>query len=453
MVEQRTVNRSHTKSWLLYDWANSAYATTVLAAVLPIFYSSVAGATLHPETAASYLGYTHAVGMLCVALLSPLLGAVSDLAGNKGRFLFGFSLLGIVATMLFSTIGQGEWLLASALLVLSTIGFAGSNAFYDALLPDMVPQGQRERVSAQGYAYGYVGGGIMLALNLFMIQKPQWFGLADTLAGTRLAFITVGIWWLVFAIPLFRVSGAWGQSALFRSGQRAPSLLAGKRIRELLRPGMRNVLNGFRTLPRYPQLARLLIAFWFFNDGINTIILMATVYGTAIGIGMTDLLVALLITQFIGFPSTLLFGKLGTRYGAKRPLLVSLGIYLLIVGLGYFMTASWQFYVLASMVGLVQGGSQSLARALFSDLIPSTRTGEYFGLINVTGKFASIFGPFLFGLVGQLTGSVRFGILSLVLFFVVGIVMLCTVNIEVGRRQAIQADREPKQGSTVMPEA
>ncbi len=438
-MEQWTTNRKHTRAWLLYDWANSAYATTVLAAVLPIFYSSVAAATLHPETAASYLGYTHAAGMLCVALLSPLLGAVSDLAGNKGRFLFGFSLLGILATMLFSTIGRGDWLLASALLVLSTIGFAGSNAFYDALLPDMVPSGQRERVSAQGYAYGYVGGGIMLALNLVMIQQPHWFGLADTLAGTRLAFITVGIWWLVFAIPIFRVSGAFGKPALYRSVHHAPSGLEGKRIRELLRPGMRNVMNGFRTLPRYPQLARLLISFWFFNDGINTIILMATVYGTAIGIGMTDLLVALLITQFIGFPSTLLFGKLGTVYGAKRPLLVSLAVYLLIVALGYFMTAAWQFYVLASMVGLVQGGSQSLARALFSDLIPAARTGEYFGLINVTGKFASIFGPFLFGLVGQLTGSVRLGILSLVLFFIVGIAMLCTVNVETGRRQAVES--------------
>ncbi len=441
-MEQWTTNGKHTRAWLLYDWANSAYATTVLAAVLPIFYSSVAAATLHPETAASYLGYTHAAGMLCVALLSPLLGAVSDLAGNKGRFLFGFSLLGIVATVLFSTIGRGDWLLASALLVLSTIGFAGSNAFYDALLPDMVPPGQRERVSAQGYAYGYVGGGIMLALNLMMIQQPHWFGLDSTLAGTRLAFITVGVWWLVFAIPLFRISGAWGKPAHYRSSQgNTSSALAGKRLRELIRPGMRNVLNGFRTLPRYPQLARLLLSFWFFNDGINTIILMATVYGTAIGIGMTDLLVALLITQFIGFPSTLLFGKLGTVYGAKRPLLVSLAVYLLIVALGYFMTSSWQFYVLASMVGLVQGGSQSLARALFSDLIPAARTGEYFGLINVTGKFASIFGPFLFGLVGQLTGSVRLGILSLVLFFVVGIVMLCTVNVEIGRRQAMQPVR------------
>ncbi|MEW4368878.1 MFS transporter [Paenibacillus kandeliae] len=422
-------DKRSTTSWMMYDWANSAYATTILAAVMPVFYSSVAASTLDKTTAASYLGYTHAIGMLCVALLSPLLGAVSDVAGNKGRFLFVFSLIGIGATIVFSTIGTGDWLLASILLIISTIGFAGSNAFYDALLPDMVPRGQRESVSARGYAYGYIGGGLMLAINLLMIQQPQWFGLPDTLAGTRLSFITVGIWWLVFAIPLFRVSGAWSKRR-----ETAPVMSTAGYLRE----GMRNIKTSLRGIRRYPELVKLLAAFWFFNDGINTIILMATVYGATIGIGTTDLMLALLMTQFIGFPSTLLFGRLGTVYGAKQLLMVSLSVYLVIVILGYFMTTSWHFYMLAALVGLVQGGSQALARSLFSDLIPPQRTGEYFGLINVTGKFASIFGPFLFGLVGQLTGSARYGILSLLFFFIIGMGLLLFVRVEQGREQALQ---------------
>ncbi|MGO4529381.1 MFS transporter [Paenibacillus sp. 2TAF8] len=419
------------KAWIMYDWANSAYATTVLAAVLPVFYASVAAATLDKETAASYLAYTHSIGMLCVALLTPLLGTLADLSGRKGDFLRVFAITGIVATLGFSAIGEGDWLLASALLVLSTIGFAGGNTFYDAMLPDLVPTERRDMVSSKGYAYGYIGGGLLLAINLLMIQQPGWFGMPSTLAGTRLAFISVSLWWLLFSIPIFR------HAPKRPASPDLPASWTG-----YTKVGVRRLRQTFGQIRRFPQLLRMLVAFWFFNDGINTIILMATIYGTSIGIGTSDLMLALLITQFIGFPCTLLLGAWAQRWGAKQVLLVSLSVYICIVILGYFMTQALHFYVLAGLVGVVQGISQSTARSLFSNLMPAGRTGEYFGFVNITGKFASIFGPFVFGYVGQITGSTRWGILSLIFFFVAGIAVLLTVQVQKGMQDARSADQE-----------
>lgn len=423
------------RAWITYDWANSAYATTVLAAVLPVFYASVAAASLDADTAASYLAYTHSVGMLCVALLTPLLGALSDLSGRKGDFLRVFTLIGIFSTLGFSLVGEGDWLFASILLVVSTIGFAGGNTFYDAMLPDLVPTREREMVSSKGYAYGYIGGGILLAINLLMIQQPGWFGLENTLAGTRLAFISVAAWWLLFSIPIFR------HAPRRPASTDRPSSWMG-----YANMGVSRLRGTFSQMRKFPQLIRMLVAFWFFNDGINTIILMATIYGTSIGIGTTDLMLALLLTQFVGFPCTLLLGAWARRWGAKQVLMISLSVYVCIVILGYFMKEASHFYMLAGLVGVVQGISQSTARSLFSNLMPAGRTGEYFGFVNITGKFASIFGPFVFGWVGQITGSARWGILSLLFFFIAGMAVLMTVNVQKGVEDALNADREDGPG-------
>jgi len=433
--EGNHLDKRAVKAWIMYDWANSAYATTVLAAVLPVFYASVAAATLDADTAASYLAYTHSIGMLCVALLTPLLGTLADLSGRKGDFLRVFSIIGIIATLGFSIVGEGDWLLASTLLVISTIGFAGGNTFYDAMLPDLVSADRRDMVSSKGYAYGYIGGGLLLAVNMLMIQQPGWFGMGSTLAGTRLAFSSVALWWLLFSIPLFR-----------HAPRRPAAPDMPKSWKAYAGVGVRRLRQTFRQIRRFPQLMRMLVAFWFFNDGINTIILMATIYGTSIGIGTADLMLALLLTQFIGFPCTLLLGAWAQRWGAKQVLMVSLSIYICIVILGYFMTSAIHFYLLAGLVGVVQGISQSTARSLFSNLMPAGRTGEYFGFVNITGKFSSIFGPFVFGWVGQLTGSTRWGILSLIFFFAAGIAVLLTVKVQQGMSDAIQADQEEGQG-------
>lgn len=418
------MNPKAVRAWLMYDWANSAFATTMMAAVLPIFYIEVAAKGLSSSTSASYWGLTQAAGMLLVAVLAPVLGAAADCAGKKMYFLRRFSYLGIAASFLFVFIGQGNYLAASLLFVLATVGFSGGNSFYDALLPDLVPEEQkREYISSKGYASGYVGGGLLLVVNLLMIQKPGLFGLPDGEAGTRLAFASVAVWWLVFSLPLFRH---------VKDRAAAAPLPA----RQYARVGFTRTWETLKSLKRYPQLLKFILAYWFFNDGINTIITMATAYGKAIGIETQDLIMALLITQFVGIPFTLLFGKIGEKLGAKSALYISLGIYLLIVLLGYFMTTSTHFYLLAVMVGFVQGGSQAVARSLFSRLVPADRTAEFFGFLSVSGKFSSMVGPAVFAAMGLLTGSSRYGILALALFFIAGIALLRTVDLKRGSLEA-----------------
>jgi len=418
------MDKKAVRAWLLYDWANSAFATTMMAAVLPIFYVSVAASTLGDEDrAASYWGLTQSLAMLFVAVMAPVLGAVADYSGYKLRFLRSFAYLGISSSALFAFVGHGDYVLASVLFIIATIGFSGGNGFYDALLPDLVPPEKRDYVSSKGYALGYVGGGILLLVNLAMIQKPALFGLPEGLAGTRIAFVTVAVWWLVFSLPLFRQV-------------KDRPLAVGRPLREYGAVGFRRIWETFRRLPRYPELLKYFISYWFFNDGIATIITMATVYGATIGIGTQHLITALVITQFVGIPFTLLFGKIAERLGSKKSLYTSLSIYLLIVIFGYFMTSALHFYLLAAMVGFVQGGSQAVARSIFSRLIPASRSSEFFGFLSVSSKFSSMVGPFVFSIVGLWTGSSRLAILALALFFIVGIALLTRVDLGKGAREA-----------------
>ncbi|PTX58132.1 UMF1 family MFS transporter [Melghirimyces profundicolus] len=423
------MNRKAVRAWVLYDWANSAFATTVMAAVMPIFYADVAAAGLDGTTKTAYWGYTQSIALIFVVLLSPVLGAIADYSRSKRTFLRFFTYMGALASSLLFFTGEGDWVSASLLVILGTLAYSGGNVFYDAFLTDLVPERERDRVSSRGYAFGYIGGGVLLAVNLAAIQFPKAFFLPDSLVATQLAFLSVGIWWWVFSIPLFR-------HVREQKGGNAP----GARIRPtaMAAVGFRSVGNTLRRLKRYPEVLKFLVAFWFFSDGINTIIKMATIYGREIGIGQTDLIAALLITQFVGIPFTLLFGRIADRFGAMRTLIATLGVYLIIVILGYFMQTASHFYALAILVGTVQGGSQALSRSIFTRLIPAHRNAEFFGFYSLSGKFASIFGPFLFGLVGQFTGSSRFGITSLAFFFLAGIVLLLTVNLQKGKQEAEQ---------------
>jgi MFS transporter, UMF1 family len=422
------MNKKAVRAWLMYDWANSAFATTMMAAVLPIFYMEVAAKGLSSNTAASYWGFTQSAGMLLIAVLAPVLGSIADYAGNKVSFIRWFSYLGILSSFLFVFIGEGNYIMASLLFVLGTIGFSGGNSFYDALLPDLVPdERKRDYISSKGFAYGYIGGGLLLVVNLAMIQKPELFGLPDGTAGIRVSFATVAVWWLVFSLPLFRQ---------FKTPPAKLSMPVGS----YARLGFSRTWKTLKELKYYPELLKYVLAYWFFNDGINTIITMATTYGKAVGIGTSHLITALLITQFVGIPFTLLFGKIAERLGSKLSLYMTLSIYLLIVLLGYFMSSALHFYLLAVMVGFVQGGSQAVARSLFSRLVPSGRSAEFFGFLSVSGKFSSMVGPAVFGAVGIMTGSSRFGILALALFFVAGILLLYAVDLDKGAREAAKSN-------------
>ncbi len=418
------MDRMKVRAWVQYDWANSAFATTMLAAVLPIYYESVAGAGLPGNTAENYWGFTQTVAMLLVAILSPILGAVADYTGAKVRFLTGFAVVGALASACMALVGEGDWLLASVLIVIGTLGFSGGNTFYDSLLTDLVPIEKRDIISARGYSMGYLGGGLLLAVNLVMIEGWEMVGFPDKTTATQIVFLTVGIWWLLFALPLFR-----RVKDVPRNRQAA--------IGTVVRTSFANLGRTLRSIRRYPQLSKYMLSYWFFNDGINTIILMATVYGSGIGIGTSHLITALLITQFVAFPCTLLFGRFAARSGAKRALYVSLAIYVLIVVLGYFMSSAAHFYALAIMVGLVQGGSQATARSIYANLVPPSRSAEFFGFLSLSSKFSSVAGPFVFAVTGTITGSSRLAILSLIAFFIIGIALLTRVDLVKGRAEAL----------------
>lgn len=426
------MNQKAVKAWVMYDWANSAFATTVMAAVMPIFYADVAGNNLSATAKTAYWGYTQSIALILVVLLSPVMGAIADVSQSKKAFLRFFTYMGSIACILLTFVGEGEWLWASLLVIAGTLAFSGGNVFYDAFLTDLVPEKKRDQISAKGYAYGYIGGGVLLAINLAMISFPKAFFLPDTIVATQLSFLSVGIWWFLFSIPFFRHVRDPVKS---QTGHRHST---GK----LIAGGIRSTLQTIRRLRRYPELLKFLIAFWFFSDGINTIIKMATIYGREIGIGQTDLIAALLITQFVGIPCTLLFGKIADRAGPMRTLITTLLIYVMIVALGYFMQSALHFYLLAILVGSVQGGSQALSRSIFTRLVPPDRSAEFFGFYGLSGKFASIFGPTVFGLIGQITGSSRFGIVSLALFFILGIVILLFVRLDKGKKEAAEVSTE-----------
>ncbi len=410
-------------SWMLYDFGNSAFATTIMAAVLPVFYYDVAAKGVEDSLATSYWGYSQSIAVLIIAVLAPILGAISDFSAAKKKFLMFFAFMGMTASVLLAFVGEGDYLLASLLLIVGTIGFSGGNAFYDAFLPEVSDEKSIDKVSSWGYAFGYLGGGVLLAINLMMILNYQWFGLPDTLTATQLSFVSVGVWWLIFAIPLFK-------NVKEEKKQRP------RRTSSYAKIGFKRVSRTIRELPQFKHLLIFLLAFWLYNDGISTIIKMATIYGRDIGINSNSLILALLITQFVGIPFAFLFGYIADKISAKRALTLTLYIYLAIVALGYFMTSALHFYLLAICVGMVQGGAQSLSRSIFGKMVPADRHAEFYGFYGISSKFAAIFGPFVFALVGQLTGSSRLGILSLMVFFIGGIVLLKFVDVEKGMVQA-----------------
>lgn len=413
-------------AWVMYDWANSAFATTIMAAVLPVYYESVAGANLPGNLATVYWAYTSSISLLIAAVLGPILGAVADFSGAKKRFLKIFMLIGVAGTALLYFVRTGDWLMASLFFVLGEFGFAGSLVFYDSLLPHVAHPDEIDQVSSRGYAMGYLGGGLLLAVNLAMIMLAP-----DELTGlmTRLSFITVAVWWFIFTLPLLRHVPEPQRRIMQGEAGGNPILVSFKRLG-----------RTFSEIRRYRELFVFLVAFWFYNDGIGTIIKMATIYGAEIGIGQTTLIGTLLMVQFVGIPFAFLFGWLAKKIGAKRSIYISLGVYTLIAIMGYFLSQEWQFWALGFAVATVQGGSQALSRSLFSRMAPKSKSAEFFGFFSVSEKFAGIMGPFVFGIVGQIMGNSRLAIISLVIFFVIGAGLLSQVNEKKGIEHAQEED-------------
>ncbi len=434
VVQRLGFGSKELRAWAMYDWANSAFATTVMAAFLPIYYSQVAASQLSGNVATAYWGYTTAIALAIVAVISPVLGAIADYMGAKKRFLAVFMGFGVTSTALLWFIGDGDWLLASLIFIVANVGFAGANVFYEALLPSVAGEDDLDRVSTAGYALGYFGGGVLLALNAAWYLSPETFGFTDGGQAVRASFVSAGLWWALFSIPLFRT---------------VPEPEARLRERETaglspVRVGFSRVAATLREIRGHPDLFLFLLAFLVYNDGVGTIIKMATIYGAEVGIETPHLIGALLLVQFVGVPFTLAFGHFATRVSAKSGIYVCLIVYTGISVLGFLMSEAWHFWALAVCVAMVQGGVQGLSRSVYASMIPVGRSTEFFGFYSVSSKFAGIAGPLLFAVVGQSMGTSRWGILSLIVFFVVGAALLKGVNVGAGQKLARDKDSAMK---------
>lgn len=398
-----------------------------MAAILPIYFHDVAAVGLAEHERSAYWGYTSALSLFIVALLSPLLGAFADVGGYKKTLVSFFTFLGCAATLGLWWVDQGDYFFAAFLYLMGNIGFAGATVFYDALLPTVARPQELNRVSSAGYALGYLGGGILLALNLLVINYHEFFYLADKKQAVKISFVSVSVWWILFTIPLMR---------------KVPEVSGGF-PRQKLGPVMRATFQRLRQtagkMRNYPQVWLFLLSFWFYSDGIGTIIKMATTYGREVGIGANHLIGALLLVQFVGIPATFVFGKIADRLGPKASLQICIGVYGLICMIGYFMTEAIHFWALSILVAMVQGGSQAISRSLYVQLVPQNQLSEFFAFMSVSSRFAGILGPFLFGVTSQLAGASQLSLLLLVSFFVIGGAVLFFVDIEAGKKAALAA--------------
>jgi UMF1 family MFS transporter len=394
-------------SWALYDWANSAFATTVMAGFFPVFFKQFWSVGVDASVSTFRLGLANGAASFAIAVLAPLLGAIADRSGARVRLLALATVLGAAATGGLFLVQAGHWQLAAILYGLASLGFWSGVTFCDSLLLDVAEAREFDLVSAYGYSLGYIGGGLLFGVNVLMTLKPQWFGIAGASDAVRLSFLTVAVWWLVFTVPLVLFVREKGP------GRRLGAMAAA-------RAGWRELGTTVTHIRAYQPMVWFLLAYWLYIDGVNTVIKMAVDYGLSIGFPQESLVTALLLTQFVAFPAALAFGWLGSRIGAANGIFIGLAVYAVATVGAYRMTSAWEFYALAVTIGLVQGGVQSLSRSYFGALVPEGRQGEFFGFYNMMGKFASVLGPLLVGITALLTGSTRAGILSVLLLFVVG---------------------------------
>jgi len=407
----------------MYDWANSAFATTVMAGFFPLFFKAYWADPGNPQESTFYLGLANSLASIIVAAMAPFLGAIADRGTAKKKFLFTFAFLGIIMTGGLWFVAQGYWQMAVILYVAASVGFAGGNIFYDSLLPGIADESKVDFTSSLGFALGYIGGGLLFLVNVMMFMYPEAFGISDSAAAIKLAFVSVAIWWAVFSIPVM----------LF---VREPVIYEQVPLMKAVVLGWRQLRDTLHDIRHLKVVGLFLLAYWFYIDGVDTIVKMAVDYGKSLNFEDSALITALLIVQFVAFPAALLYNWFASRIGTKRAVEIAITAYGFITILGYFMKTEQHFFVLAILVGLFQGGIQALSRSLYTRLIPVEKSAEFFGFFNMLGKFAAVVGPFLMGSVTLLTGNARLGILSILILFAVGWFLLRKVDISEGERMA-----------------
>lgn len=392
------------RSWMMYDWANSAYSSIITAAVLPIFFKSMTNsAGISSNIADSYWGYGTSIATLVIALMAPILGTIGDYRGMKMRLFRMFFILGVMATAALTFTAQ--WATILILYMITIVGFSGANLFYDAFLIDITTEKRMDKVSTYGFALGYIGGStIPFVAAIALIMFGERIGIPVLLA-TQLSFLMTAIWWAVFTIPMLKHV----KQKYYIEREPKPIANSFKRLGKT-----------FKNIREYKNIFVFLLAYFFYIDGVNTIIHMATVYGDSVGIDSNSMLLALLVIQIVAFPCAILFGKLAEKFGSYRMIQMGISIYIVICYLGYRMTTALEFWIIALLVASAQGGIQALSRSYFGKMVPKERSNEFFGFYDIFGKFAAIMGPVLFGVFSQLTGQSRFGVLSIMILFVVG---------------------------------
>lgn len=401
-------SRKQKISWAFYDWANSAFATTVMAGFFPLFFAQYWAGDLAAGERTFWLGIASSVSSIIVMILAPLLGGLADRRGYKKRFLFVTTLLGACSTAAMYWVAKGDWSTALILFTLASIGFFAGTSFYDSLIVNVSSEKDMDRTSALGYGLGYLGGGVLFALNVFMFQKPQSFGLDSGAEAVLLSFLMVGIWWVLFSLPLFR------------NVQEHPKPHAGDDWQQLK--------ATFRQILTMKPVLYFLGAYWLYIDAVDTIIRMAVDYGVKLGFDPGSLIKALLLVQFLGFPAAVAYGWLADRFGTKKMLYVAIGIYSGVTCWAYTLQTEAQFYWMAAAIATVQGGIQSLSRSYYAKLIPQDQAGQFFGFYNMLGKFAAVLGPLVVGQTALLVEDQRLPILTLLPFFVAGAWLLSKVD-------------------------
>ena len=410
-------------AWSMYDWANSAFSTTVMAGFFPIFFEKYWSNPDDVIQSTYQLGWANSLASIVIAALAPFLGAIADRGSAKKKFLIFFCYMGMVMTGGLYMVGQGQWQMAVMVYIAASVGFMGANIFYDSLLPSVAPKEKMNYVSSLGFAIGYIGGGLLFLINVLMYLHPQWFGIADAATAIKLSFLSVAVWWGVFTIPLL----------LFVP---EPQISDSLPLVRAISAGYRQLRITFKQIRQLKIIGMFLLAYWLYIDGVDTIIRMSVKMGSVLGFEAGDLITALLMVQFIAFPAALGYNWFASKIGTKKAVLIAIGGYSVVTLLAYFMTVKLHFYILAALIGLFQGGVQALSRSLFTRLVPRGKEAEFFGFYNMLGKFAAVIGPIMMGWVTLATGNVRLGILSILILFISGALLLQKVDFEEGERLA-----------------
>ncbi|ALC90740.1 MFS transporter [Bacillus sp. FJAT-18017] len=401
-------------SWIRYDWASSAYSIIISTAVFPLFYkASAKSAGVADSDSTAYLGYTIAIATFILAMIGPILGTIADYKGLKKKFFTIFFTLGITATAALAFVPGENWMALLVCYTLAVLGSTGTNVFYDAFIVDVTSDERLDQVSARGYGMGYIGSTIPFIISIAVIITAQQGILPISVnVASKIAFLITALWWGLWAIPMFK------NVHQKHYIEREPQIILNS---------FRRLGKTFKEIRKYKALFLFLLAYFFYIDGVGTIITMSTAYGTDLGLNSTTLLIVLFVTQVVAWPFAILFGKLSAKYTGKKMLYVGISVYIIVCIYAYFLETAADFWILAMLVATSQGGIQALSRSYFAKLVPKANANEFFGFYNIFGKFASIMGPLLVGATAQLTGNSSMGVFSLVILFIIGIIILAFV--------------------------